>query len=153
MMLHNRKQLIRSNQQRPNVRLLSTSSIEILGIDLSKEVDQPREVLADLLELRVSGVVAGPVVILVKVGHKIKLSDRSAVLVGILEDVEVISRVSVLVDGAFFVPGVELVERTLEVHEFLCDEFLKVVAEEPEQLVLLVQLLHVLCELFEVTSD
>ena len=76
--------------------------------------------------------------ILVKVGHKIKLSDRSAVLVGILEDVEVISRVSVLIDGAFFVPGVELVKRTLEVHEFLCDELLEVVAEEPEQLVLLV---------------
>lgn len=91
--------------------------------------------------------------ILIEVRHKIEFSDRSTVLVGFLESVEVISGVSVLVDRTFSVSAVELIKSTLQVHEFLSDELFKIVSEEPEVLVLLVQLLHVLCELFEVSCN
>lgn len=91
--------------------------------------------------------------ILIEVGHKIEFSDRSAVLVTFLEGIKVIRRVSVLVDRTFFVSAIELIKSTLEINKFLSDELLEIVSEEPEIFVLLVQLLHVLCELLEVPSD
>lgn len=91
--------------------------------------------------------------VLIKVWHKVGLSDGSAVFVAVLKGVEVVSRVSILVDRTFLVFGVELAKRTLEVLKFLSNELLKIVTEEPEQLILLVQLLHVLCELLEIPSN
>ena len=91
--------------------------------------------------------------VLIKVWHKIEFSDWSAVFVALLECVKVVSRVSVFVDRAFLVSCIELPKRTLEIFKFLSNELLEIISEEPEQLILLVQLLHILCELLEIASN